>query len=264
MPRPAGRDVRAGRAAWLTARARQVGSHSSSRRHPSCWTFCDAVARKYRRTAPRRPAAPRKPRCKPDRRTRDPSGVFYPRRKAGNPRRQLGRGAVEGRASASGRRSRRHLRRLPRRGLSRIRAWRAGAPAASTVDRCRFSWRGAGDRRIRVRCSGLFLPRRGAPGQRAGQYRRSPGALRFPVRLDRQPVAAGDRHFHRRRRPGVRPSRACADRDATPGRIRGLGRGGAGMAPRRTGARSRLPRPPLFLGGVYARGLHAPDRIALG
>ena len=49
----------------------------------------------------------------------------------------------------------------------------------------------------------------GARGRRPRQRDRQAGVLRFLLRLDRQPLAAGDRHFDRRRRAGFRARRSA-------------------------------------------------------
>ena len=82
----------------------------------------------------------------------------------------------------------------------------------------------------------------GACGRRPGQRHRQAGVLRFLVRLDRQPLAAGDRHFHRRRRAGVRAGDPRQARSADPARLRALGRRRAPLA--RRGACRRACRSP--------------------
>ena len=58
--------------------------------------------------------------------------------------------------------------------------------------------------------------RRRARSRRAGQRHRSAGLLRFLVRRHRQSLAARHRHFHRRRRAGIRPSDPREDRSLDP------------------------------------------------
>ena len=90
-----------------------------------------------------------------------------------------------------------------------------------------------GDRRVRGRRAGRRVRRDGARRGRAGQCDRQAGVLRFLLRLDRQPLAAGDRHFDRRRRAGVRAGDPRQARSADPARLCALGGGGA-----RNGARA--------------------------
>ena len=75
--------------------------------------------------------------------------------------------------------------------------------------------------------------RRGARRRRAGQRHRQAGVLRFRLRRHRQPLAAGDRHFDRRRGAGVRAGDPRQARGADPARLCALGRGGAALARRR-------------------------------
>ena len=77
----------------------------------------------------------------------------------------------------------------------------------------------------------------GAVAGRSGQRDRQAGVLRFRLRRDRQPLAAGDRNFDRRRRAGVRPGDPRPDRGADPARLRPLGRGGAALAHRAAAVR---------------------------
>ena len=64
----------------------------------------------------------------------------------------------------------------------------------------------------------------GARGRRAGQRDRQAGVLRFFLRRDRQPLAAGHRHLDRRRGAGVRAGDPRQARGADPARLRALGR----------------------------------------
>ncbi len=66
--------------------------------------------------------------------------------------------------------------------------------------------------------------------RRAGQRHRQAEVLRLRLRRHRQPLAAGDRHFHRRRGAGVRPGDPRQARSADPARLRALGRSGAALA----------------------------------
>ena len=52
----------------------------------------------------------------------------------------------------------------------------------------------------------------------------------FSFRRHRQPLAAGDRHFDRRRGAGVRPGDPRQARGDDPARLRAMGRGGAALA----------------------------------
>ena len=102
---------------------------------------------------------------------------------------------------------------------------------------------------------GRRLRRAGAQRRRAGQRDRQAGVLRFRLRRDRQPLAAGDRHLDRRRRAGVRPGDPRQARSADPARLCALGRGRAAMAPARAGARAVVPRTAPLLGALHrARG----------
>ena len=107
--------------------------------------------------------------------------------------------------------------------------------------------------------------RRGAGGRRAGQCHRPSGVLRFLLRRHRQPLAAGHRHFDRRRRAGVRPGDPRQDRGADPERLRPLGRRRAGLASARSSAGVAVPRPPEFLGEIRRpRGRRARTRAERG
>ena len=77
---------------------------------------------------------------------------------------------------------------------------------------------------------GATLRSRRARGRRAGQCDRQAGVLRFCLRRHRQPLAAGDRHFDRRRRAGIRPGDPRQARGADPARLCALGRRGAALA----------------------------------
>ena len=80
-------------------------------------------------------------------------------------------------------------------------------------------------------CAAGRFRRGGARRRRSGQRRRPAGLLRLPVRRHRQPLAAGGRHFDRRRRAGFRAG--------DPRQARGLAAAGisrAGPRPRGAGA----------------------------
>ena len=66
--------------------------------------------------------------------------------------------------------------------------------------------------------------RRRARRRRAGQRDRQAGVLRFRLRRHRQPLAAGDRHFDRRRRAGVRAGDPRQARGAAAARLCRAGR----------------------------------------
>ena len=171
-------------------------------------------------------------------------------------------GGVEGRAPFRRRRACRSVRARARRGRARTRrraARRCGRRARAGLAAGRLRRRCACRRRVRRRRrSGAFCRRR-APSRRAGQRHRPAGILRFRLRRHRQPLAAGDRHFDRRRRPGVRPGDPRQDRGPDPERLRTLGGSRAHMASARPGAGAVVPRPAKFLGEIH-RPRHCRSR----
>ena len=90
-----------------------------------------------------------------------------------------------------------------------------------------------------------------ARGRRAGQRDRQAGVLRFLLRRDRQPLAAGDRHLDRRRRAGLRAGDPRQARGAAAARLRRLGGGGAALARAREGVRAFVRRPAQVLAAVH-------------
>ena len=78
-----------------------------------------------------------------------------------------------------------------------------------------------------------------------------PRLLRFHFRRDRQPVAAGDRHFDRRHRTGVRPGDPRQDRRPAAARLCPLGRGGAPLACAGAGDRPPVRGAPALLATVH-------------
>ena len=164
------------------------------------------------------------------------AGVLGARRQARGGRRRQRRGRLEGGAAVGRRRARRCLRRRRRpTSCRRSPAIRRAAPSPST---------GAAGRPRILRGAAVAIGafdddeerrgfrRRRARGAGAGQCHRQAGVLRFRLRRHRQSFAAGHRHFHRRRRAGVRAgdprqARSACCRKALP----------TGPPPPRAGAR---------------------------
>ena len=115
-----------------------------------------------------------------------------------------------------------------------------------------------GHRRAERRPRRIALRGGGARGRRSRQRHRQAGVLRFLVRLDRQPLAAGDRHLHRRRRAGVRAGDPRQARGADPARLRALGRRRAPLARRGHVVGPAVRRPAAVLAAVHR---HRADAI---
>ena len=106
-------------------------------------------------------------------------------------------------------------------------------------------------RRLRRRGRGGALCRRRARGGRAGQRHRQASVLRFLIRLDRQPFAAGDRHLDRRRGARVRAGDPRQARGDPSARLCRLGGSGAALARRREIVRAVVRGPPEILAALH-------------
>ena len=80
-----------------------------------------------------------------------------------------------------------------------------------------------------------------------------PQVLRLCIRRDRQSLAAGDRHFDRRRSAGVRPGDPGQARSAAAARLCGLGGGRATLARGGQGFRPFVRSAPALLAIVHRR-----------
>ena len=97
--------------------------------------------------------------------------------------------------------------------------------------------------------------------RRAGQCHRQARVLRFFLRRDRQPLAAGDRHLDRWRGAGVRAGDPRQARSADPARLRALG-GGRARNGARACRRSRCRSASGAVSGSASPSVRWPSRSA--
>ena len=180
-----------------------------------------------------------------------------------------GAGGLEGGASVGGRRRRvdvfadASLRRAARAGCGT-----AARPSSSMRER---GWR-AGDFAGAAVAVGAFdddakrqtIRRRRARGRRAGQRHRQAGVLRFLLRRDRQPFAAGDRHLHRRRGAGIRPGDPRQARGDDPARLCALGRSRARAGAGGAIGRAVVRRAAAVLAAIYGSCAIEPSDARAG
>ena len=176
-------------------------------------------------------------------------------------RRQRAGGRVEGRAPLRGRRRGRGLRRDPCEGLRAV----AAQPPGGAIALHGATWQ-AGDFTGAAIAVGGFddeaeaatLRSRRPRGRRPGQRDRQARALRLFIRRHRQPLAAGDRHFDRRRGPGIRPGDPRQARSHDPARLCALGRRRAALAHGGAGIGTIIRRAAAVLATVHRA---SPSRI---